>query len=318
MNKHRDSYQTHNFNPKNHSRSTHHFQNENHSRSTHHLNKLLVSNGYSIIKNKNDRRMALKNISKKNGANDVIEKMQIIMNQVIDPNIKKIYYRDLSYLKKIYMKQLDKYVQVQYGGKDDEDENEEVIIEEIEYPENISENEEEVVENDTSFIKKICDTEFSPHKCIIDVVVYELHKIDNDEIIFYTLTDLDINDVFNIAHKFNPYVLSSNEISNKMLSHKGHFIGIKINGILNGYFYFDPQENNEVDIIDFYAEKKYGSTLYQFLERFFSENGFTRIYTTIKLNIEYAVRLLNFWYGCGFLTYGLLMSEQCILLEKFL
>ena len=273
--------------------------------SNHKTTYTLISNGYSTLKPKKERRIALRKIVKKNGMTDVIEKLKILNKQIIDSSIKNLYSRDISYLNKLNRKKISKYTQLQSGGEDD------VIVEEIEYPEKIEDdiNNEQDNKTDTQINSSI-----SSHNTFH---IYEKHVIDSTEYIFYTLKETDIADILELQRKYISPNITLTETINTFNLKPNNYIGIKVNGNFQGYCLFNLQDDKEMEIIEFYVNKPYGSTLYKLIERIATNNGYNRIYTVVNISVEYSIRLLNFWYMCGFLTYGILSSEHLLLLEKF-
>jgi len=274
----------------------------------HKMNTSLISNGYSTLKSKADRRSALKRVIKSNGIPDTILKLKSLQKQIPDPTLQTLYLEDISFLKKRYRKKLSKYTQLQQVGGEDET----IVVEQIEYPEKI-ESEDIKVSSHTT-LEKECKND----QCQILTTVNESHTVNGSEYTIYTLQDTDIASILELTRKYVSPNITLTEITEQFNQHLNQYIGIKVNGNFQGYFQVNLHENNDAEIIQFYVNKPYGSTLYQFLEKFFTENGFSRLYTVVNIGIEYAIRLLNFWYTCGFLTYGILTAEQRILMEKFL
>ncbi len=68
----------------------------------------------------------------------------------------------------------------------------------------------------------------------------------------------------------------------------------------------------------FCANKGYSTPLYTFLEKYFQNNGYTRIMTFVDLNSKNTIRKLNFWYAMGFSTYQTEIPEFKIHLHKYI
>ena len=263
----------------------------------HKINCALVSNGYSTLKSKKERRFALKKAVKANSMTDVMDKLVLLRKHIPDDKLKKLYKSDIDYLKKMYKKKLSKYTMMQYGGLDD------VIVEQIEYPEKMESREQ---------IKKNGETE-----SIVTYTVYESHTIDSIEYIFCTLKEIDIPNMLQIDREYISPNTTLTEVTEKFNRTPNQFIGFKANNEFQGYCQFNPL-NSEIEIIGFYVNKPYGSTLYKFLEKLFTQHEHNRIYTSVSIRTDYAIRLLNLWYMCGFLTYDISSADQLILMEKFL
>lgn len=270
--------------------------------SNHKTNYALISNGYSTLKPKEERRTALRKSVKTNGMAPVVEKLKTLKKQIPDSTLRELYSSDIAYLKKLYRKQLSKYTQMQRGGEEDD-----VVVEEIEYPEKF----------DDDINNEQYDKDNKSDETINTYYIYEKHVIDSVEYIFYTLKGTDIADILELQRKYISPNITLTELTDRFNLRPNNYIGIKVNGDFQGYCLFNLQDDKEMEIIEFYVNKPYGSTLYQLIERITIDNGYNRIYTAVNISLEYSIRLLNFWYMCGFLTYGVLSTEQLLLLEKF-
>ena len=260
----------------------------------HKINCMLVSNGYSTLKSKKERRLALKKAVKANSMTDVMDKLVSLKKQIPDDKLKKLYKNDIDYLKKMHKKKLSKYTMMQYGGSDD------IVIEQIEYPEKMK-SREQIRKNDS----------------VVTYTVYETHTIDSIEYIFFTPKEIDIPNILQIDREYISPNTTLTEVTEKFNHAPNQFIGLKTNNEFQGYCQFNPL-NSEIEIIGFYVNKPYGSTLYKFLEKLFAQHEHIRIHVSVSIRTDYAIRLLNFWYMYGFLTYDISTTDQRILMEKFL
>jgi hypothetical protein len=155
-------------------------------------------------------------------------------------------------------------------------------------------------------------------KCDSTNTIYELHRIDGKELIFYTLTISDANQV----HELDLAYLDSDQTleQTKEKINANNLIGIKSGDKLQGYCEFAPDSSNNstVKIIWFCANKSYGTPLYQFMEKYFGINGYEQIVLVVSLEGFYAIRRLNFWNRMGFTTYEIKHEKKQLYMRKFI
>lgn len=293
--------------------------------------------GYAIHKPANERHAALIAASKDNPTLEVLRRLNLIRNYQPVPEIKKLFSDDVEFMKGLYAerkeqgegpgkssswanrphsrsksnsrsksKSKSKSRRNQKGGQSMEntvDPKSESSPDDIDFEEQIyGEN-------------LVCDTN---RVCVTRYKIYEVHNVDGREVIYYTLTDNDADDVWSLDKL---YLDSDEERSialNKLQSNPNLLIGIKVDGTLEGYCQYEPIDSKTVKIIWFCANKGYGRPLYLFMERFFIKIGFEKISLTVSLEGSHATRRINFWYLNGFVTYESIPDNKKIYMEKYL
>ncbi len=153
---------------------------------------------------------------------------------------------------------------------------------------------------------------------VIKNTIYEKHKINNHEIIFYTLTDADIDHVHELDLAYLDSDQSIDMTRKKIKKYATKLIGIKSEEKLQGYGQFEPSGNSEVKIKWFCANKTYGTPLYKFMEKYFFTNNYTKIILSVSLKGSYAVARLNFWNKMGFKTDKIDISSNTIFMSKLI
>jgi hypothetical protein len=282
--------------------------------------------GYSIRKSSEERHTALKKAAADNDLLVVLKRLNLIRNlQPIEAN-KKIFTADVEYLSNLYAKQRARHGpsrrsygerlaerkrnNAQKGAGDDDFESSEQsdnVVDKINLPET------SYISVDTKVdMEKICNN----GKCNSNI--FESHKIDNTEIIFYTLTEADANNILKLDKIYLNANQNKSTVSKIISDNEGLLIGVKYDNQLQGYCQFKPHLNdtNVVDIVWFCANKTYGTPLYKFVEAFFATSGYTIINTIVTMENPHAVRILNFWYLMEFRTYKVDSKELTIYLEK--
>ena len=192
------------------------------------------------------------------------------------------------------------------GGTNPDSSTDDTIIDLIDLPENISSI--QVFDNEEN-------NGVSSNK------IYEEHKIDDREIIFYTIdnTEKNVDQILDLDLKYLDSDQTKQVVKSKIIENEksGNIVGIKYNEILQGYCQFKPVEQSKVKIIWFCANKSFGTPLYMFMEKYLSMRGtFTMIILSVSLQGSYAVRRLNFWNKMGFVTSGIDTKINTIFMEK--
>lgn len=270
--------------------------------------------GYSVHKPTKERRAALRAASADNSIWEVEHRLNLIRNlQPTGERAKNIMSQDMEYMKKLY-KYSGKHRQT--GGRSDlffnpirdESDTSDTAVDNVNIPEGTK-----VLVNTIIDREKICDDE---GKCGVRNVVYEEHIVNDRQVIFYTLGEKDVDDILALDKLY----LDSDEdratALEKVEDNPGLLIGIRVDGQMNGYAHYEPLENNEVTIVWFCAHKGYGTPLYQFLERYFKKNDYTKIKIVVSLEGSYATNRVNFWYKQGFKVYKTLHEKYKLHMEK--
>jgi hypothetical protein len=279
--------------------------------------------GYSIKKNKEDRHKALRDAAAASDLLLVYRRLNLLRNYQANAASKAIFDADVDYLKKLYAKQKkthgtsrrsyaerefekDVIRTGQVGGVDDISDIE-IEVETVGFPE------KDIIINKQYDTKQICDDK---GKCENVNYIMESHKIDNKEVIFYTLDEKDADDILVLDKAYLDSDATKQQVLDKLAANKGFLIGIKADGKLQGYAQYHPIENNEVKIDWFNANKGYGTPLYLFLQKLFKRNSYTRATIIISLEGSYAVRRVNFWCKMGFNIYEINLNDKKMLAEK--
>jgi len=146
--------------------------------------------------------------------------------------------------------------------------------------------------------------------------IYESHTVNGLEIVFYTLTESDVDDVLQLDKLYLDSDQTRESVSQNLSNNKKLLIGIKEGGHLQGYCQYKSNEDKSVKLIWFCANKTFGTPLYIFMEKYFEKNDYNKILITVSLYGQFAIRRLNFWYLVGFLTYDINQAESKIYMSK--
>lgn len=271
--------------------------------------------GYSIYAPKKKRHTALIAAAKDNNILEVIRRVNLIRNLNADTNAKKIFKEDLDYMKGMYSnirkskdrseeKKTSDYIDgkrdykkyLQKGGNDN-----------ISSQSSSSIEKEETICNDNN----ICNTVN---------YFYETHTTNGKKIMYFSITDKDIDDIYELEkNNFDPDV-TKKDITQKISETYGFSIGIRADDILQGYCIFKPIDDITAKIICFRAIKGYNTPLYVFLARYLGSHEFGKIIFIIKLNDDDAVDHINFWFRMGFTAYEIIDSKNGLYMniEKYL
>lgn len=106
------------------------------------------------------------------------------------------------------------------------------------------------------------------------------------------------------------------DVADNLTENKGLLLGIKANDKLQGYCQYEPQQDDEVEIVWFCANQTFGTPLYIFMEKYFERNNYTKILLNIELDDRDVVRKLNLWYRVGFTCVDVELDVNIIRMEK--
>lgn len=162
---------------------------------------------------------------------------------------------------------------------------------------------------------KVCNSE---GKCGVRNIIYEMHQVDEKQIIYYTLEEKDANDILELDKIFMNPIRDRDSVLNNLRNNYGLLIGIKVDGKLEGYCQYEPYDNLEVKITWFCANKGYRTPLYNFMEKYFRLNDYTRIMIDVILTEANSTSMINFWYGMEFVTYHNLPEKNILHMEKYI
>lgn len=287
--------------------------------------------GYSVHKPDADRRAALKAASKDNDTLLVLRRLNLLRNYQAVPENKEIFSRDVEYMSKLYSKtklnerswrkELKKQNQRknkrQRGGQiedpltpilDEISETSDVVVNNIDLPE------KKTVElNTITDEEEICDAN---GKCRVRNVVYESHMVNSMEVVYYTLTEKDTDEILELDKLYYDSDLTREKVIKKIRDNPGLLIGIKVNDRLQGYCHYEPIGNLQVKIVWFCANKGYGTPLYLFMEKYFQRNNYQRVIIVVSLEGSYGLTRLNFWYAMGFVADAILPEEKKVKMHK--
>lgn len=232
--------------------------------------KLHLSNyGYSASIPEESRHRALRAAIRDTRDILLVERhLNLIRNYQAESHIKKTFGEDVDYLKQLYAK----YKSHKMKGGSGQVEDSEIFVK------------EEKCENG---------------KCQQIITVKESHIVEKKEVVFYTLTLDDAEDIFKLDKEYLDSDITLDIVKEKLVANKNEFIGLRVDGSLEAYCQY--KLNTDAKLVWFCANKTYGTPLYQFMEKFFSKNDFEIIRLSISLEGSYNVRRLNFWIHMGFI-----------------
>lgn len=291
--------------------------------------------GYSYKKTPDERHAALRAASMDNGTLKVLRRLNLIRNYQYIPSVKDVFNNDVDYMMLLYKKVKDSKISkkeqrgggnIKSGGNirsgdaepttsDEQNEyvenDSEFNIIKVDLPENESKN-----TNVTQIFKtkEIYDSSTGQTDVFQDV--YEKHKIDDMKVVFYTLTQNDADAVLKLDLMYFDSDTDLDTVTNKLKEHQGHLIGVKINDKLEGYCQYMPLKDSTVKIVWFNANKGVGTLLYDFMERFFVLNNYTKVHLIVSLEGSYAIKRLNFWNKMGFTTVEINNNDKKLIMEK--
>jgi hypothetical protein len=259
----------------------------------------LTKYGYSIYKPDRYRRAALRAAARDHGTLMVLRRLNLIRNFQAIPENKKIFSRDVEYLKNIYNKIRKKRKNiVQKGGNDNNDTNQssdtsEIATDYIDLPK------QEKNKITMFYSDKKCNDK---NVCKIINRIYEKHRVDGKEIIFYTIDTNDVEGILELDKVYlDPRQTKENVIS-KIENNLYFIIAVKVNNKLQGYCQYEPLDDKTVRISWFCSNKGYRTALYVFMEKFFGLSGYDKIILDIDKN-DMVSQELEFWHTMGFDEY---------------
>lgn len=292
----------------------------------------LTKYGYSIHRPTRERRAALRAAAQDNSILTVERRLNLIRNlQPIGEKAKEIMTQDVEYMKKLYApfsktrsSKNSRKSTLQKGGQmTDTSDSSEAIVENVDLPEETVERTIRV--NTIIDREKVCDVD---GKCGVRNFVYEEHDVDGKQVIFYTLDEKDVDDIWELDKKYLDTNETREEAQQKIHDNPGLLIGIKVDGLFQGYAHYDPEENIEpiptgldripvgVRIIRFYVNKGYRTSLYKFLERYFKKSGYDKVKVVVNLDGSNAKEWINFWFEQGFHVVETLHEKYRLHMEK--
>lgn len=259
----------------------------------------LTKYGYGIHKSDKYRRTALKAASRDYGVLPVLRRLNLIRNYQAVPENKKIFTRDVEYLKNMYSRIKKKRQKNMKGGNDDGDKSSDtsdITVDYIDLPK------KEKSKTTYFYQNKECEKD----TCIVARHIYERHEVDGKEIIFYTIEANDIKEDTGEILKLAESCLTSQQekenLINKIKKNLGLIVGIKINDKLQGYCQYEPLNDNDVMITYFCGNKGYRSPLYLFMSKFLKLSGYDKIILDIDKSDKLSQEL-DFWHRMGFEKY---------------
>lgn len=244
-------------------------------------NKLHLRNyGYAIHKPEKERHQALIAASNDNSTLEVLRRLNLIRNYQAIPEIKKIFSKDVDFMKSLYAKRKKEHFR---GGKNDR---------------------ENYYEKQT-----FCDEDGDCHTVYR---IYELHKVNNRQVLYYTLDKNDKNDILSLNNKYISIEQTDKEIIKDLKDNPELFIGIRVNGVLEGYFQYDIISSSTIKIIQFCANKGYGTPLMYFMDKFFNSIDYHRLIIEINMLEKNADKLIEFWKSKEFHEYNHFNKNLCL------
>lgn len=275
----------------------------------------LTNYGYNIHRPESTRRSALRKASRDSSILLVLRRLNLLRNYQALPENKDIMTQDVEYMKQLY-RPFRKSKNTQTGGSSlfndpttlDDDTISDDVVDNIDLPES------NYIELNTIIDQqKVCDTD---GKCGVRNIVYELHTINDRQILYYTLGEKDINDILELDKIYLNKNEDKESVSKRIINNPGLIIGIKVDGVLQGYCQYEPIEPNKVIITRFYANKGYATTLYIFMEKYFAMNDYEKVIVESNISNIESKRWINFWYSVGYNIEQLSKETGKIILEK--
>ena len=284
--------------------------------------------GYSVHKPANERRSALDAATKDHGALEVLEHLNLIRNYQPVPKNKAIFSADVKYLQRkyanirksrpkdpellaIWEKSQNRRKKSQHGGAD-------MLTSDTKLTDigPTSETSPDFPNRAIEMQQTVCTQD---GECITKTKLFESHNVDGKNVVFYSLAETDADAILALDKTFIDANQTRENVVKKIQNNRGRLIGIKVNGVLQGYCLYDIAATKTVQIIWFSANKGYGKTLYIFVKRYFKRNDYTRIIVIITLDSPYTLIRLNFWYGVGFTAFeDHITDDKQIYFEKYL
>lgn len=273
----------------------------------------LTKYGYSVHASDSQRHDALRAASRDYGTLTILRRLNLLRNYQAIPENKEIFSQDVEYMKQLYdpirkVPRKKSKMNYQSGGNDFSDSDEDETVEEINLPET---NKMEI--NTIIDRYRVCNQE---GKCGVRNVVYEMHQLDDKQIVYYTLDEKDVESIWEMDKKCIDSQIDKKSVQTKLADNLGLLIGINVNGNLEGYCQYEPYEDSEVEIVQFCVNKGFTTALYVFMEKYFALNDYQRIKVNVSLSEKESTRLINFWYAMGFTTYHTTIKDNKVHLEK--
>lgn len=270
----------------------------------------LTKYGYSVHASEEQRHNALRAASRDYGTLTILRRLNLLRNYQAIPENKDIFSEDVEYMKHLYdpirkVPRKKSKMNHQSGG-DDSDEDD--TVEEINLPETTKMEMNKIIDR-----YRVCNQE---GKCGVRNVIYEMHQLNDKQIIYYTLDEKDLESIWELNKKCVNSQIDQDTVRNQIIDNSGLLIGIKVNGKLEGYCQYEPSENLEVEIVKYCVNKGFTTALYLFMEKYFALNDYQRIKVNVDLNNNESTRMINFWYAMGFTTYHTSIKDNKVHLEK--
>ncbi|AUV58649.1 n-acetyltransferase [Bandra megavirus] len=314
----------------------------------------LTQYGYSVHKSDKERQEALREASHDYGELAILRRMNLIRNLQPVPENKEAMSRDVDYMSNLYAKFKKKHEdymssksnsrrsnsgrsnsrksnsrrsksnsrksgskysnrQNQRGGQDSdtsstsESTDYNMIVDKINLPQK-----EHIEEKSTFSQKRHCDET----GCHVTNKIREQHTVDGREILYYTISKEDIDDILNLDRQYLDSDITREQVVSKINENQGYLIGIKVDGKLQGYCQYKQINDNQVKIVWFCANKGFGTPLYIFMEKYFELNNYNKIIISVSLEDKYNVNRLNFWYKMGFVADTNITGQKQIIMTK--
>ena len=282
----------------------------------------LTRYGYGVHKPEAERRKALRAASNDFDTLKVYRRLNLIRNYQAVPEVKDIFSQDVEYMKKLYANIKKNKLKQRGGATNSEDTvdsdvsegsdsspiTSDISVEELNLPENMKFKIDTVLSS-----KKICKN----GTCNNYDFIFESHIINGRQVIYYTLGEKDVDDVFEFDKMSYPDI-DRNIVMKKINNNSGLLIGMKVDDKLEGYCQFKLLENKEVEIVYFFANKGYRAALYIFVEKYFKMNDYVRIEIIVDMNTLDAAQQINFWYDMDYKIYKTQQDRNLFLMEKFI
>ena len=268
--------------------------------------------GYSIRRSDKERHRALRKASNYNDPLMVLRRLNLIRNYQYIPNNKDIFTSDVEYMKELYREYKNSRSLSKSSSKSSK--NSRSISQKGGLFNNDGDNNDN---NNNDNNDLTCDNNGI---CYKKIFVNETHLINGKQIDFHTLSEKDANNILKLDKAYlNPNIdIDIETVLKQLRDFPSSFIGISINGILEGYCHYYLLEKSNVKINRFCANKGCNTSLFKYMEKFFKNNGYQHITLFLGLDELDAIQRINFWYTMGFVSVDFLPETKIIILEKYL
>lgn len=257
--------------------------------------------GWSVNKPQSARRAALRAASRDYSILAVLRRLNLLRNYQAIPRNKEIFTEDVEYMKKLYAP-ISRSRKNQRGGQNADitsEFNPPIIPDPVttdifdEFPHmrnNLLSN------TDNMFaIDEFCEGS----NCNVKYNVFESYTNNGHQIQFYTLGMDDAPIIWEFDKKCLSSASTLDIITTKLTKYAGNLIGLKSDGILQGYFEYEIIDPTRLKIVWFCANSGFENILENFIVNFAQKFGYNSICINI-INDENLKQRLDFWTKNGY------------------